>query len=866
LDQAARDDRVTEYPSTIFAAVFALLAAGVVFVVGVCAVALISQEVTGSIPIVLKALVRLATTIIPSHERERYRHDWETDLKRFQKRPLAGLLWALDCFRAACLEGWDLRRRASSLSAGVRNESQRPYLGLTELQRGQLGDLFRVVSEHGADRPSEIDRARVEEAFVFACEHYAADAGKVGKRDKFTKVRKLDQDFMMHPVAVARICAGMRLDTETLCAALLHDAVEKTSASINEVRVRFGEEISGVVDGVTELTDVSFQSHDEAQAENYRKMLMATAADVRVILVKLADQLHNMRTIDALPKQQQNEQARQTLDVFAPIARHLGVQAIKWELDDLAFHALYPQQYEEIRGLVGQQRADREHYVAEAGKNLTSKLAMFGIEAQIAGRAKHFYSIYSKMTKQGRQFNEIYDLTAMRVIVDSVKDCYEAVGVIHSLWKPLPGRFKDFIAVPKLNMYQSLHTTVIGPGGRPLEIQVRTHAMHEVAEFGVAVGPRNNVKWLRSILGLQWELSDPHEFMESLKVGLFEDEIYVFTPQGEVRTLAAGVTPVDFAYAVDTEIGHRCVGARVNGKIVPLDYELRSGDIVEILTSKREQGPSRDWLTTVKTTHARDRIKQWFNADVVQSSLSAGREVLQEQLKKQGLPVRKITGSTLLADVIREMGYGVADDFYIALGEAKISAKTVVKKVLQRLKQGVIIDPTGSMADLLEVGSARRHTTISSGQYRIRVQGVEDAMLRLAKCCRPVPGDEIVGYVSLRRGITIHREDCPNTTLLRRTPERFTEVSWEGEQTTAFVVEIQVDAWDRHRLLEDLSRVFGEFGASILEARCLSMGPMVKNRFVAEVPDTQTLKRAVGRLRNIESVFDAYRVTPTVES
>ncbi len=532
---------------------------------------------------------------------------------------------------------------------------------------------------------------------MFACEHHAAQRRKSG------------EDFIVHPVGVARICAGMRLDTETLCAALLHDTVEDTSASIEEVRERFGEEIAQIVDGVTKLTGITFQSRDEAQAENYRKMMVAMASDVRVILIKLADRLHNMRTIEAMPKQKQLEKSRETLEIYAPIAHRLGIHAIKWELEDLAFATLHPRKYREIKELVSQQRDDRERYVAEAGAYLAAELETLGISAQIAGRAKHFYSIYSKMTKKGREFNEIYDLTAMRVIVDSVKDCYGAIGVIHSLWKPLPGRFKDFIAMPKFNMYQSLHTTIIGPEGRPLEIQIRTQEMHEMAEFGIAAhwmykqrprprraraGPDGDakMKWLRSMLDWQKEMSDPQEFMESLRIDLFEDEVFVFTPKGEVKSLAAGATPLDFAYEVHTEIGHRCVGARVNGKIVPLHYELGSGDIVEILTAKRERGPSRDWLAVVKTTRARNKIKQWFKAESREGTEHTGRELLQEHLKKQGLPAQKITGSALLADVIREMGYRKADDFYIALGGAKISPKVVVNKVLQRLKQGEAAD------------------------------------------------------------------------------------------------------------------------------------------------------------------------------
>ena len=539
-------------------------------------------------------------------------------------------------------------------------------------------------------------------AFVFACEHHADQRRQSG------------EDFIVHPVGVAKICAGMRLDTETLCAALLHDTVEDTSASLDEVRAEFGEEVAGLVDGVTKLTGITFQSRDEAQAENYRKMMVAMATDVRVILIKLADRLHNMRTLDAMPKQKQIEKAKETLEIYAPLAHRLGIHAIKWELEDLSFATLHPRKYQEIKGLVSQQRDERERYVAKAGGYLTKELEALGIRAEISGRAKHFYSIYSKMTKKGREFNEIYDLTAMRVIVESVKDCYGAVGVIHSLWKPLPGRFKDMIAMPKFNMYQALHTTVIGPEGRPLEIQIRTRDMHETAEYGVAAhwrykeGARGNgvidptdakLKWLKSLLDWQSDVEDPQEFADNLRGELIEDEVFVFTPKGEVKSLAAGATPLDFAYEVHTDVGHRCVGAKVNGKIVPLHYELRSGDIVEVLTSKRERGPSRDWLAMVKTTRARNKIRAWFKAESREDSEHTGRELLQEHLKKAGLPAQKITGSALLADVIREMGFRKADDFYIALGGAKISPKVVVNKVMQRLKQGEAADDEPTVAE-----------------------------------------------------------------------------------------------------------------------------------------------------------------------
>jgi len=699
--------------------------------------------------------------------------------------------------------------------------------------------------------------------------------------------RRSGEEFIVHPVSVAKICAGMRLDTETLCAALLHDTVEDTSASLPEIEEQFGEEIAGLVDGVTKLTGLTFQSRDEAQAENYRKMMVAMASDIRVILIKLADRLHNMRTIDAMPKQKQIEKSRETLDIYAPIAHRLGIHAIKWELEDLAFQTLHPRKYNEIKQLVAQQRDDREEYVDEAGDYLSHELEELGIEAEISGRAKHFYSIYSKMTKKGREFNEIYDLTAMRVIVSSVKDCYGAVGVIHSLWKPLPGRFKDYIAMPKFNMYQSLHTTVIGPEGRPLEIQIRTRAMHDLAEYGIAahwmykddpnpnrpagkgVGaaamrdPDGKLKWLRSLVDWQKDVSDPREFVETLKVDLFEDDVFVFTPKGEVKSLASGATPLDFAYEIHTDVGHRCVGAKVNGKIVPLSYQLKSGDIVEVLTSKRERGPSRDWLSLVKTSRARNKIKAWYKAENRKDTEHSGRELLQDALRKQGLPAQKIVSSPLMADVIREMGYRKGDDFYIALGASKIQTGVVLNKVMQRLKAGESAESEQTAAaDLLTATRRRSRPTTSSNRFGISVDGVGEVMLRMAKCCHPVPGDEIVGYISLGRGITIHRDDCPNVEVLRKDPDRFTPVAWEGDAETSFQVEIEVQGWDRHRLLEDLSRTFAEGGINILEARCTVNHPMIRNQFVVEVGDTRALDQAITRLRNIDNVFDAYRVTP----
>ncbi|UJA21902.1 bifunctional (p)ppGpp synthetase/guanosine-3',5'-bis(diphosphate) 3'-pyrophosphohydrolase [Thermoleophilia bacterium SCSIO 60948] len=732
-----------------------------------------------------------------------------------------------------------------------------------------LDDLLAVIAEHSDSDEHDVDRDAVELAFAFACDRHADQRRGSG------------EDFITHPVEVAKICAGLRLDTETICAALLHDTVEDTSASLEEVTELFGPTVGQLVDGVTKLTGITFQSRDHNQAENYRKMMVAMASDVRVILIKLADRLHNMRTLGGLQKHKQLDKSRETLEIYAPLAHRLGIHAIKWELEDLAFQRLHPRKYEEIKKLVSQQRDERERYVTEAGEFLSAELAKVGIEAEISGRAKHFYSIYSKMSKKGREFNEIYDLTAMRVIVGSVKDCYGAVGIVHSLWKPLPGRFKDFIATPKLNLYQALHTTVIGPEGRPLEIQIRTGEMHETAEFGIAAhvvykedpsagegkspaSTRDKMTWLRQLLEEEGE-QEPKEFLDSLKVDLFEDEVFVFTPKGEVKNLSAGSTPLDFAYAVHTDVGHRCVGAKVNGKIVPLHYQLSSGDIVEILTAKQERGPSRDWLSLVRTSRAQNKIRAFLKRERREDAERRGRDVLSEELKKAGLPPQKFNGSPLLVDVIREIGFRRADDFYVAIGQAKVSPKTIATKLMQRLKQGEAVEggeTSARLQGILEGKDERQRRMQDASSFGIEVAGVEDVVIRLAKCCRPVPGDEIVGYVSLGRGITIHREDCKNVAQLKRSPERFTEVSWDGENAASFRIEVQVDAWDRVRLLEDLTRTFSEAGSNILEARCMTNHPMVKNRFVVEVGDAEQIRSTINRLRQVEGVFDAFRITP----
>jgi guanosine-3',5'-bis(diphosphate) 3'-pyrophosphohydrolase len=709
----------------------------------------------------------------------------------------------------------------------------------------------------------ELDRELIVRAFTFAA---AAHEGQQ---------RRSGEPFIMHPVGVATICAGLRLDEQTIAAALLHDVVEDTNTELSNVRDEFGEEIAALVDGVTKLTRVQFQSREQAEAENYRKMVVAMAADVRVILVKLADRLHNLRTIEYLGRQKQVQKAKEALEVYAPLAHRLGIHAVKWELEDLSFQTLHPRKYEEIKAMVAERRADREGHVAEAADVLQRELVKVDIPAEISGRAKHFYSIYDKMAKRGREFNEIYDLTAMRVTVErsgeeGTRDCYGALGLIHSLWKPMPGRFKDYVAMPKFNGYRSLHTTVIGPEGRPLEIQVRTRDMHETAEYGIAAhwaykrGKKTTadaewLKWVEQLMDIHADETDSREFVKSFRTDLFDEEVFVFTPKGEVKTLPAGATPIDFAYAVHTDVGHRTVGAKVNGRIVPLHYKLVNGDRVEVLTSKSGRGPSRDWLSLVESSRARNKIRQFFSREQKEDLEAKGRETLEHALKAQNLPYRKLAGSAVLAGVIRETGFKKAEEFYVALGSGKLTAGSIVNKVLQRLK-------TEEVAEEEAVTPRKRpkaRDALASETYGINVVGVEDVLVRLAKCCTPVPGDPIVGYISLGRGITIHREDCPNARALKRNPERFTAVEWEGGTTQSFRVQIALDSWDRPRLLEDVARTFAEHGANIVAYGGTVEDQMARNWYVAEVGEVKALRALLTALRNVEGVFDAYRVTPS---
>jgi guanosine-3',5'-bis(diphosphate) 3'-pyrophosphohydrolase len=733
------------------------------------------------------------------------------------------------------------------------------------VEQSEYQDRIEVLLREVAVYKHDLDRELLTRAFRYAAKAHAGQQRRSG------------DPFIEHPWSVAKVCAELRLDEETIVAALLHDVVEDTEISIDDVRGEFGDEVATLVEGVTKLTRVTFQSREQAEAENYRKMILAMAQDPRVILIKLADRLHNMRTIEFLSKQKQIQTSKETLEVYAPIAHRLGIHALKWELEDLAFEALHPRKYDEIKAMVAERRADREAHVREASIILTRELEKVGIPVEISGRAKHFYSIYDKMARKGREFNEIYDLTAMRVIVrrtgeEGTRDCYGALGLIHSLWKPMPGRFKDYVAMPKLNRYRALHTTVIGPEGRPLEIQIRTDEMHREAEYGIAahwVYKRSgrdrksaDQEWtalVKQLMEWQHDEADPGEFMKTLRDHFFTDEVYVFTPKGEVKTLPAGSTPIDFAYAVHTDVGHRTVGAKVNGRIVPLHYQLASGDFVEILTSKAGgRGPSRDWLSLAASSRARNKIRQWFSRETREETEQKGRGSLEEALKKQNLPYRKLAGSAVLAQVIRETGFRKAEDFYIALGSGKLSSAQIVKKVIQRLKTDEVAEE-----EAVPLKAPKAKLAAASGSVGIKVHGVEEVLVRLAKCCTPVPGDPIVGYVSLGRGITIHREDCPNVRSLRRNQERLTDVSWDGDGSQSFRVQIAVDAWDRPRLLEDVARTFAEHGANIVAYGGATADQLAKNWYTAEIGDVKGLRALLNALRNIEAVFDAYRVTPS---
>ncbi|MGY1828259.1 MULTISPECIES: RelA/SpoT family protein [unclassified Blastococcus] len=696
--------------------------------------------------------------------------------------------------------------------------------------------------------------------------------------------RKSGDPYITHPLAVATILAGLGMDTTTLIAALLHDTVEDTGVTLETITTDFGSEVAHLVDGVTKIDKVKLG--DAAQAETIRKMIVAMSRDPRVLVIKLADRLHNMRTLRFLPPEKQEKKARETLEILAPLAHRLGMNTIKWELEDLAFATLYPKRYDEIVRLVAERAPSRDTYLAEVTASVTEQLRAAKIEAVVTGRPKHYYSIYQKMIVRGRDFTDIWDLVGIRILVDSVRDCYAALGIMHAHWQPVPGRFKDFVAMPKFNMYQSLHTTVIGPQGKPVELQIRTHDMHRTAEYGIAAhwkykekaraggkpaagesgappkaGSADDMLWLRQLLDWQREAQEPGEFLETLRYDLGPQEVFVFTPKGDVVSLPGESTPVDFAFAVHTEVGYRTIGARVNGSLVSLDSKLSNGDVVEIFTSKSPTaGPSKDWLTFVGSSRARTKIRQWFTKERREDAVDAGKEALTRAMRKAGLPLQRLLGGEALSTLAKDLRFADVTALYAAVGEHQLSAASVVEKLMVALGGS-----EGAAEDIAETAiPTRRPSTrrTARGDPGIIVHGMTDVWAKLAKCCTPVPGDEILGFVTRGGGVSVHRTDCTNAGDLRSKPERLVEVEWASSPGSVFLVAIQVEALDRHRLLSDVTKALADERVNILSASVQTSRDRVAiSRFTFELADPAHLGAVLQTVRNVEGVFDVERVT-----
>ena len=683
------------------------------------------------------------------------------------------------------------------------------------------------------------------------------------------QVRRSGDLFISHPLAVASIVAELGLDETTVAAALLHDAVEDTDLSLTDVEEALGYDVAALIDGVTKLDKIRFRSAEQTRAENLRKMIVATAKDIRVLLIKISDRLHNMRTLAPLAPEKRKMIARETLEIYTPLAHRLGMYAIKWELEDLAFSTLHPKRFEEIDALVQQRQPEREGVLDDVVTQINNKLRDVKIKAEVSGRPKHLYSIYEKIILGGKEFDEIFDLVGMRVVVESVRDCYAALGAIHTLFTPVPGRFKDYIAMPKFNMYQSLHTTVMGPGGRPMEIQIRTDAMHRAAETGIAahwlykeqrkgkVGG-DEIAWLQRMMDWQRESIDPKDFMESLKIDLYSDEVFVFTPKGDVLSLPRGATPLDFAYSIHTEVGHRTVGARVNGRLVTLSQELVSGDSVEIITSKGPAAPSRDWLQVVQTPRARNKVRQWFARERREDALAQGRDALIGSMRKQGLPVDKIAKSNLLAQVAEQLKYTDVDSMHVAIGEGHLSPQSVATRVIRLFEPEPQEEP-----DVHEM--PQRQRVAKRRGKGVIAEGLDDLLVRLARCCTPVPGDPIVGFLTRGRGVSVHRKDCPNAKALQVQDDggRMIEVWWDDRQQGTYVVTIQIEALDRTKLLRDVSTAISDQGLSIVASSTRSGKDGIATlSFSFELADLTHLDHVIQSIRRIDSVYDAYRVVP----
>ena len=672
--------------------------------------------------------------------------------------------------------------------------------------------------------------------------------------------------YINHPIAVARIVADIGLDEISIVAALLHDAVEDTEITLDDVESNFGVEVATIVDGVTKLERLQFDSKEAQQAATMRKMLVAMARDLRVLMIKLADRLHNMRTIAAVPYEKQQRVAQETLDIYAPLAHRLGMQEVKQQLEDLAFAALYPKRYAELDQLVATRAPERNVYLAKTIGQVQQWLAEVKIDADLTARGKHLWSIYEKMVQKGRDFDEIYDLMAIRIVVDSEKDCYTALGAIHGHWKPIVGRFKDYIAMPKFNLYQSLHTTVVGSRGKPIEVQIRTRDMHRQAEWGVAShwaykdsNTQGDIDWLNRIIDWQGEVSDPSQFLENLKTDLEQDELFVFTPKGRVITLPVFSTPIDFAYAVHTEVGHSCMGARVNGRLVPLEYKLTSGDTCEILVSQGEiNEPSQDWLEFVVSPKARSKIKQWLSRERLEDLVENGKDELIERLRQKGLPAQKVLSSQVLSDEVALLNFEDADAFFAAIGDQRIDAVAIVERMSKRMRDGV-------QPDQLSMSAVSSNSTASAQRNGVHVEGMPDVMVRLSRCCTPVPGDEIMGFVTKGRGVTVHRADCANAaSLFTQDSARPVEVEWSSDNSDAvFVAAVEVVALDRSRLLRDVANALSDEHVNIVAcATHTGADRVAKMRFEFEFADPIHLQSVLRMIKRIDGVYDANRVMP----
>jgi guanosine-3',5'-bis(diphosphate) 3'-pyrophosphohydrolase len=676
--------------------------------------------------------------------------------------------------------------------------------------------------------------------------------------------RASGEDYIEHPVAVARILADMEMDKATIAASILHDVVEDTVVTSEQVAAKFGPEIAQLVDGVTKLTRIPYQSKEDAQVENLRKMFMAMAKDIRVIIIKLADRLHNMRTLASLPADKQLAIARETIDIYAPIAHRLGIWKIKWDLEDLCLRYLDPEAYREIAERVAKKRAEREESVSSVVDVLRARFEKLEIHAEITGRPKHFYSIYTKM-KKGRDFSTIYDLTAMRVIVDNVKDCYGALGIVHSMWKPIPGRFKDYIAMPKPNMYQSLHTTVVGPGGEPLEVQIRTVEMHRTSEYGIAAHWRykegtktdafeNKLTWLRSLLEWQNDMRDSRAFMENLKLDLFDNQVFVFSPKGDVYALPSAASPLDFAYQVHTDIGNHCVGSKVNGRIVPLDYQLRNGDICEVLVNKSSR-PSLDWLAIVRTSSSKHKIKQWFRKERKDENVVLGQEAVERELAREHMRPDLARGE-MIEKIAKRLNFAKATDLFAAIGFGDASAASVVTKLKEEAKASNVVDITSIQR--VPAPSARRVPRNVSG---VRIAGVDDVLVRLSKCCSPVPGDPIMGYVTIGRGVSVHRADCPNVAYMSTIPERILQASWAETESQTHAVDVEVEADDRAGLLQEVMGVCAEFKTSASSVTARVKREVALISLTLQISNLDHLHKVLNKLRTLKDVRNVYRVT-----